>query len=127
MEVTTGKRSRSRSRHQDQVIEPPADARVVGGSPFTPNGTLAYGTDGFSFQCHPEFTPEFAAALIDWRRSWAAGSAEGDALGSTGDVPEDRARAAQWIRGFLTQLVDRCDGRLRAVQHSTEGLTCSAD
>ena len=87
--------------HQDQVIEPPADARVVGGSAFTPHGVLVYGSDALSFQCHPEFSPEFAAALIEWKQAQMVDPSSAAAPLATLDQPNDRERVANWIRTFL--------------------------
>lgn len=87
--------------HQDQVIAPPPGARVVGGSAFTPHGILAYGDDALSFQCHPEFEPAFAAALIDLRRPHLADPTEADIWAASLDRPDDRARVKEWIRAFL--------------------------
>ena len=39
------------------------DARVIASSGFTPYAGLAWGEDAISFQCHPEFQPDYAAAL----------------------------------------------------------------
>ena len=47
----------------------PDGAVVLAGSDFTPNGALYY-TDrkALSFQCHPEFSTEFAVDLLVSRR-----------------------------------------------------------
>src|SRR4030095_3435351 len=56
--------------HQDQIVQLPADARVLGGSEFTPYGIVEYPQRrAMSLQSHPEFTPEYAAALIALRRA----------------------------------------------------------
>jgi GMP synthase-like glutamine amidotransferase len=55
--------------HQDQVIEPPPDARVVGSSPFCRYAALAYGDKAYSIQPHPEFTNEFVTDLLAVRRN----------------------------------------------------------
>ncbi len=47
------------------------DARVIASSGFTPYAGLAWGEDAISFQCHPEFQPDYAAALIEGRRGRA--------------------------------------------------------
>jgi len=87
--------------HQDQVIEAPADSVRLGGSPFCPNGILSYaGGKGLSFQMHPEFTHDFALALMELRsdsipdevRSLAR---PGLAHGS------DRETIARWIAAFF--------------------------
>jgi GMP synthase-like glutamine amidotransferase len=87
--------------HQDQVVEPPAGARVVAASDFTPFGALAYdGRRAISLQLHPEFEPEFAAALIEQRRA-RIGDAAADAAIASLAAPDDRARAGAWIRRFI--------------------------
>lgn len=51
--------------HQDQVIEAPADATVIGSSPFCKYAALRYGDKAFSIQAHPEFTADFLADLLE--------------------------------------------------------------
>ena len=47
--------------HQDQVIEPPAGAKTVLHSTFTPHAGLLYANGAtLSVQPHPEFTAAFA-------------------------------------------------------------------
>ncbi|AQU83873.1 MAG: type 1 glutamine amidotransferase [Halomonas sp.] len=53
--------------HQDQVIEPPSDARVIGHSDFCAHAMLAYGDTALTVQPHPEFNPQFMADLLDAR------------------------------------------------------------
>ncbi len=89
--------------HQDQVTQPPDGARVLGGSTFCPNGVIDYAQGpAISFQQHPEFSHDYAAALMRLRR---------------GRIPEDRVSAgldslthksdrdliANWIVNFLMQ------------------------
>ncbi len=50
--------------HQDQVVEPPADARTVAESDFCQHAALLYGDSTFTVQPHPEFNPEFVQGLI---------------------------------------------------------------
>ncbi|GGC98303.1 type 1 glutamine amidotransferase [Aquisalinus flavus] len=87
--------------HQDQVIDAPANAVRLGGSAFCPNGILSYaGGRGLSFQMHPEFTHDYALALLELRsdripdevRSLAR---PGLAHGS------DRETIARWIATFF--------------------------
>jgi hypothetical protein len=80
--------------HQDQVVVPPSDARIVARSAFTPYAGLDYG-DAISFQFHPEFSPGVAIALIEAERHRYGGLAE-SAIASHAQ-PDDRARVAQWI------------------------------
>ncbi len=50
--------------HQDQVVEKPADARVVGASETCRYAALAYGDRAYSIQPHPEFDETFFRALL---------------------------------------------------------------
>lgn len=87
--------------HQDQVIDVPPSSRTLAGSDFNRFGVIAYDDQpAISFQCHPEFEPQFAAALIEARR---ARLPEPDAAIATLAEPNDRARVADWIRRFLEQ------------------------
>jgi GMP synthase-like glutamine amidotransferase len=93
--------------HQDQVVELPADARVLGGSEFTPYGIVEYvQRRAMSLQSHPEFTPEYAAALIELRRSSKFSAEQADRALATLREPNDRSRVGGWLAQFL-----RCNVR----------------
>ena len=86
--------------HQDQVVERPPTARVLAGHAFSPFGMLAYQDQpAISFQCHPEFEPDFARALIESRR---ARLPDPDTALESLDQPDDGERLAGWIRTFLS-------------------------
>ena len=88
--------------HQDQVVALPPGARVVGGNAFTPMGVLAYGDQpAISMQCHPEFSPAFAQALLETR--WAETHLGERAKTAIAELerPNDHARLGGWIRRFL--------------------------
>lgn len=87
--------------HQDQVVVQPPGTRVFARSVFAPLAALAW-TDrpAISFQFHPEFSPEFAKALITHRR---ADLPNPDAAIETLDAPNDRHRVGEWIRDFLQE------------------------
>jgi GMP synthase (glutamine-hydrolysing) len=53
--------------HQDQVVELPKDARVIGSSEFCENAMLAYGDKVITVQPHPEFGDEFIDGLLEHR------------------------------------------------------------
>src|SRR5690625_2393650 len=53
--------------HQDQVVQAPAEAEIIGGSSHCPIGALQYPFAARSIQFHPEFSNEFVAALINFR------------------------------------------------------------
>lgn len=89
--------------HQDQIIEPPAGAQVLGGSEFCPNSILAYAQGrSISFQPHPEFPHEFAAALIEHRKDVIPGERASQGLESL-KGKSDRDLIAQWIANFFLQ------------------------
>ena len=87
--------------HQDQVVEAPSDAEVLGGSAFTPLAILHYpARQAISFQFHPEFEPAFAEALVEMKRSQLAPDDADRALASLREA-HDAERVAGWIRRFL--------------------------
>ena len=86
--------------HQDQVVAVSPDARVIASSAFTPYAGLAWGEDAVSFQCHPEFQPEYAAARVEGRRDRIPQGVADEAIDSL-TRPNDRAVLTAWIRAFL--------------------------
>jgi GMP synthase-like glutamine amidotransferase len=87
--------------HQDQVVEAPADARVVLRSDFTPFAGLAWGDDAISLQGHPEFTPAYASELTAGRRDRIGADLVDRAVDSL-KAPDDRALVGGWIVRFIT-------------------------
>ena len=85
--------------HQDQVIVQPPRTQVVAASDFTPYAGLAW-TDrsAISFQFHPEFSPDFAKALIEKRYDIVP---DPDVAMASLDAPNDNAIVGGWIRRFL--------------------------
>ena len=85
--------------HQDQIVEQPPASSVVAASAFTRFGMLAYEDQpAISFQCHPEFDPAFAEALIETRRERLPTA---DSAIESLRQPNDRPVVARWIRRFL--------------------------
>jgi GMP synthase-like glutamine amidotransferase len=89
--------------HQDQVVEKPADARVLLRSDFTPFAGLAWGEDAISMQPHPEFTPAFAIELTAGRHDRIDPALVARAVDSL-KAADDRAMVAEWIKAFLRNL-----------------------
>jgi GMP synthase - Glutamine amidotransferase domain len=88
--------------HQDQIVQLPADAYVLGGSEFTPYGIVEYPQRrALSLQSHPEFTPDYAAALIELRRTSKYTPEQADRALDSLRQPNDRERVGRWLAQFL--------------------------
>jgi GMP synthase-like glutamine amidotransferase len=86
--------------HQDQVVVQPPRTDVIAASAFTPYAALAWrDQSAISFQPHPEFSPEFARALIESRVDRLP---DPEGAAASLDAPNDNARVGAWIRRFLT-------------------------
>ena len=68
--------------HQDQVVELPEGARVVGTGPGCRAAALAYGDHAWTIQPHPEFAAPLVGSFIETRAG-------------TGTYPGDRMEAAR--------------------------------
>ncbi|HEX2762848.1 MAG TPA: type 1 glutamine amidotransferase [Allosphingosinicella sp.] len=85
--------------HQDQVVIPPPGVRILARSTFSPYGMFEWEDESaLSMQFHPEFAPEYAKALIEFRRERLP---DPDAAIATLDRPNDSALVGGWIRSFL--------------------------
>ncbi|UWR21449.1 type 1 glutamine amidotransferase [Sulfitobacter sp. S190] len=89
--------------HQDQVIERPAAARVVGSSAFCENAMLAYGDQIWTVQAHPEFQSSFVDGLIRTRGKGVVPEAQLQAARDTLDLPNNNTDIAAHIAGFFKQ------------------------
>ncbi|MHA6325415.1 type 1 glutamine amidotransferase [Roseivivax sp. CAU 1753] len=87
--------------HQDQVITPPADARVIASSDFCTNAALLYGKRAYTVQPHPEFDDAFLGLLLDKRGKGVVPDSHlataRDAIGR----PLDRDRIADQFARFF--------------------------
>ena len=86
--------------HQDQVIEPPPEAEILGGSGFCEYGLMQIGETVLAMQFHPEMTKEFSSDLIDIRRE-RMGDAVSDAAKASLSGTADREQVARWMTAFL--------------------------
>ncbi|MFK5998936.1 MAG: type 1 glutamine amidotransferase [Rhodobacterales bacterium] len=57
--------------HQDQVVELPEDAVILGSNDFCKNAMLTYGDKVFTVQAHPEYGDDFIEGLIKYRAKGA--------------------------------------------------------
>lgn len=88
--------------HQDQVVAAPPRTRVVMHSEFAPFAGLWYAAaPALSFQPHPEFTPDFAAALYDLKHRSRVGDTAVDAAIASLSEPLDNAVLGIAITRFL--------------------------
>ena len=69
--------------HQDQVIQIPDDARVIGRNAFCENAFLVYGDRAFTLQPHPEFEANFIEGLA---RTRAPGVVPPDLIAAASDA-----------------------------------------
>jgi GMP synthase-like glutamine amidotransferase len=87
--------------HQDQIVVQPPGSRVLARSDFSPFGVILYEDQpALSLQFHPEFSPEFAAALIEARRDRLP---DPEAALASLQRPNDRQAVAGWLRRFLLE------------------------
>ena len=87
--------------HQDQVVELPHDARVVGSSDFCANAMLAYGDSIWTVQAHPEFPAEFIDGLIKTRGKGVVPENQLEAATAVLPEPTDSQRIAAHMAQFF--------------------------
>ena len=88
--------------HQDQVVELPPGATVLGSADHCPVAVLAVGERMLGIQAHPEFTDAYSAALLADRELRIGTEATADAAATLGGTTDD-GTAARWIGRFLAQ------------------------
>ncbi|HHS82512.1 MAG TPA: type 1 glutamine amidotransferase [Devosia sp.] len=90
--------------HQDQVIEPPACARVFLSSDFTPNAGLIYDNGrAMSLQPHPEFEVAYSRAICELRRNNPMDDMQVDRAVASLDAPLDNARVGRALARFFVR------------------------
>ncbi len=89
--------------HQDQVVQTPPEAKVVGRNDFCENAALLYGHKAYTVQPHPEFGDTFVGGLIDTRGRGVVPDTQLDAakqeLGQTLDSARMAKQFARFFRG----------------------------
>lgn len=86
--------------HQDQVLEPPPNSKVLGGSDFCPYAALQL--DGMlSFQGHPEFSKALSYDIMKHRRTTLGETVYAEGVRSL-DQATDEQSVARWIDNFYT-------------------------
>ena len=88
--------------HQDQVIEPPARARVFLCSDFTPNAGLIYDNGrAMSLQPHPEFEVAYSRAICELRRNNPMSEDQVDRAIASLEAPLDNDRVGRALARFF--------------------------
>ncbi|TVR20712.1 MAG: GMP synthase [Anaerolineaceae bacterium] len=86
--------------HQDQVLTLPDGAEVLGGNAHCPVSMFAIADHLLGLQAHPEFTPQYAEALLSARLD-RIGHEVAEAARHTLQTPTDEAIITQWIAAFF--------------------------
>lgn len=89
--------------HQDQVVSLPVGAQLLATSDHAPVAAFRHGSL-LGFQGHPEFTPAYAAALLDSRTDRIPAEVIARAR-PTLTAPTDQARVTGWIADHLAHAV----------------------
>lgn len=92
--------------HQDQVVELPPGARVLGGSDFCPVYLMQVGEQFLGVQGHPEFTKAYSRDLMALRAGVVGAPRVREGQASL-TAPVDDTLMARWILAFLRCAMQR--------------------
>lgn len=98
-----GKQLALNAWHQDQVVDLPDGAQVLGGNEFCKNAVLAYGDTIWTIQPHPEFDAAFIDGLIKHRGRGVVPDQQLDDASTRLDAPTHNAEIASQIAAFFKQ------------------------
>ncbi|MEW9918913.1 type 1 glutamine amidotransferase [Marimonas sp. MJW-29] len=87
--------------HQDQVVEKPESAKVMGSTDFCANAALLYDDLFWTIQPHPEYENSFIDGLIRYRGRGLVPDALLDAATGKLDTPLDSPKIAQQMIDFF--------------------------
>lgn len=87
--------------HQDQVIELPKEAEVIGSSDFCANAALVYGDKVYTIQPHPEFTSHMIDFLLKYRGAGVVPDEILQAAANRLDAPTHSAAIAERMADIL--------------------------
>ena len=87
--------------HQDQVINVPPGAEVIGSNAFCANAALAYGDRIWTIQPHPEFGAQMIAALATHRAPGVVPAAQIAEVEATLERPVHSAEIAEEMAAFF--------------------------
>lgn len=86
--------------HQDQVVQLPPQAELLGTDEFCTNQLYCIGEHVLSLQGHPEFTPEFAKSRLDTRIE-RVGQVKYDEAIPTLSQKTHSLQIGEWMRKFI--------------------------
>lgn len=89
--------------HQDQVVELPPGAEVIGSSDFCENAALVYGDHIWTIQPHPEFGSDMVEALVIHRAPGVVPDPLVQEARAQLDAPTERQKVAKDMAEFLKQ------------------------
>ncbi len=92
--------------HQDQVVEVPPRAKVIGHSDVCANAAMIYDNKAFSVQPHPEFDDEVVGKLLENRAPGLVPGDRIDAAVAKLNLGDDNRRMADRIAAFFKETVD---------------------
>ena len=93
------------SSHQDQVTSLPPGATLIAGGEFCPHSLFQVGQHIIAIQGHPEFSKEYAKAMLHYRREKIAAAQFEQAMQSWGITPDSQS-VAKWFVQFLNKPTD---------------------
>ena len=88
--------------HQEQVLQPPPGAKVLGGDDFAPSAALRIGQHIFTTQYHPELSRDFMLALLDEHATLWPAPLVAQARQQV-QQPVDATLFMRWAAQFLAQ------------------------
>ena len=87
--------------HQDQVMQLPAGAELLGGNGFCPNALFVIGNQVLGVQGHPEFSESIMQGILATASDGIPEAVIVEAVDSLQNGTPDNAVFAQWLVNFL--------------------------
>ena len=97
----SGKKMALNAWHQDQVVERPETAEVIGSTDFCANAALLYDNRMWTIQPHPEYGHDFIEGLIKTRGKGVVPDAQLEAATTTLGAPLNNADIAAEMAAFF--------------------------
>jgi len=89
--------------HQDQVVELPEKAQVIGGNKFCPIGAVRYPDSVLTVQFHPEFNMDYMFDLLDLRGGVTIPIERTEAARKSLSQTSERSLIADWAADFFRE------------------------